>query len=58
MRTIILTAVLVVFASQAFASMNYVSGYSRSDGTYVQGHYKDTSADGNPNNNRKSVWGY
>lgn len=55
---ILLAVLLLAFASTAFADMGYVSGYSRSDGTYVQGHYKDTSHDGNPYNNRKYVLGY
>jgi len=36
-----------------FAEINYVDSYYRSNGTYVSGHYKDTSADGNPYNNAK-----
>jgi hypothetical protein len=58
MRILILALVLLAASQVAFAEMGYVSGYSRSDGTYVQGHYKDTSADGNPYNNRGYLWGY
>lgn len=58
MKTLILIFTLVCFAGPVIADINYVGGYTRSDGTYVSGHYKDTSADGNPYNNRKAVWGY
>lgn len=58
MRALILAFLLTVVGGAAFADINYVSGYSRSDGTYVSGHYKDTSADGNPYNNRRAVLGY
>ena len=35
----------------AEASIRYVNGYTRSNGTNVSGHYRDTSNDGNPYNN-------
>lgn len=38
------------FAGVAFAQDGYVNGYYRSDGTYVQPHYR-SQADGNPYNN-------
>ena len=47
--TMILIAVCL-FATQAFA-IKYINSYTRSDGTYVSGHYRDTSNDGNPYNN-------
>lgn len=43
--------VISAFVSEAFADIKYQKGYSRKDGTYVSGHYKDTSGDGNPYNN-------
>lgn len=42
-------AVAVIASSAVFAD-EYVSGYTRSDGTYVQGHYRSTN-DGNRYNN-------
>lgn len=57
-RLAIAGVILMGMIGIAKADINYVGGYSRSDGTYVQGHYKDTSADGNPYNNRRAVWGY
>jgi len=33
------------------AEVKYVQGYTRSNGTYVSGHYKDTSGDGSRYNN-------
>jgi len=35
----------------ADATVKYVQGYTRSNGTSVSGHYRDTSNDGNPYNN-------
>ena len=59
---IIMLSLLAVFVFTAteptFGDIGYVSGYSRHDGSYVQGYYKDTSGDGNPYNNRKALWGY
>jgi hypothetical protein len=58
MKSLLLTALLVIAATAAWAEIRYVNPYYRGDGTYVSGHYKDTSADGNPYNNRKALWGY
>ena len=33
------------------ADIKYINGYSRSDGSYVSGHWRDTSADGIKYNN-------
>ncbi len=41
----------MITASDAHAAIKYINGYSRSNGTYVSGHYRDTSGDGNPYNN-------
>lgn len=50
MRTALL-ATAVVFATAGTASaQNYVNGYFRSDGTYVQPHYR-SAPDGNGFNN-------
>ena len=46
-------AVLIGFnvVADASAAIKYINGYYRSSGTYVRGHYRDTSNDGNPYNN-------
>ena len=51
--TILGVALMLVVgvASESFAAIRYIGGYSRSDGTSVSGHYRDTSNDGNPYNN-------
>jgi len=36
---------------RAEATIRRINGYYRSNGTYVSGHYRDTSGDGNPYNN-------
>ena len=41
---------LCVFANSAFA-IKYIKSYTRNDGTYVSGHYRDTSNDGVQSNN-------
>lgn len=49
---------LLVFSSiagSAFAKIDYVDGYTRKDGTYVSGHFKDTSGDGNSYNNANTL---
>jgi hypothetical protein len=58
MKTIIFTALLATICTASLAEMGYVDSYYRRDGTYVQGHYKDISADGNPYNNRIYTLGY
>jgi len=47
----ILALVFSVAGSEAKAEIDWIEGYSRKDGTYVSGHYRDTSNDGNPYNN-------
>lgn len=47
---VIAVAVTFTFVVPAFAA-KYISGYTKKDGTYVSGHYRDTSNDGNPYNN-------
>jgi hypothetical protein len=55
MKKIMILAVAVFISlgvvGNSFAGIRYVNGYYRSSGTYVSGHYKDTSHDGNPYNN-------
>ena len=41
----------LLLAGTAHARVQYINPYYRSNGTYVSGHYKDTSGDGNPYNN-------
>ena len=54
-KVVILLAVAVIVSfcinSNAFARIKYINGYQRSSGTYVSGHYRDVSNDGNPYNN-------
>jgi len=55
MRKLIISLVAIGIilgsASNAFARIKYISGYYRSNGTPVSGHYRDVSNDGNPYNN-------
>lgn len=48
-------AFLFTLAGAAHADIRYVSGYSRGNGSYVHGHYRDTSNDGNPYNNANAL---
>lgn len=57
MKTLLALGLVLFFAATAFAQVKYISGYSRRDGSYVSGHYRDTSNDGNPYNNA-SYLGY
>lgn len=53
-KTMILAVVAVIvlgIVSESRAAIKYVGGYSRHDGTYVSGGFRDTSHDGNPYNN-------
>ena len=52
MRAFLASLALVVLL-QGAAADTYVRGHTRSDGTYVQPHYR-TSPDGNPFNNYSS----
>ena len=51
MRIVLALIMLLSICSTAFAEINYVNPYYRKDGTYVSGHYKDTSRDGYDYNN-------
>ena len=50
MRVFLLALVLGAFAATSAIADTYVNGYTRSDGTYVQGHYR-SSPDNSYNNN-------
>jgi hypothetical protein len=50
MRIIGLVVALFVTFSMSAAAQTYVQGYTRHDGTYVQGHWR-SSPDHNPYNN-------
>lgn len=50
MRALLLALVLGAFAATSAIADTYVNGYTRSDGTYVQGHYR-SSPDNSYNNN-------
>ena len=51
MTLAIMVAMGLSLVTESFADIKYVDGYYRSSGTYVSGHYRDTSNDGNPYNN-------
>jgi hypothetical protein len=51
MKILILALALLLLATNVYAEIKYINGYSRSDGTQVSGHYRDTSNDGNQYNN-------
>jgi hypothetical protein len=42
---------LALFSSSAFASDTYVKGYQKSDGTYVEPHFRSA-----PNNSASDNW--
>ena len=46
---------MILSADYAFAEIKWINEYTRSDGTYVRGHYRDTSNDGNPWNNANTL---
>jgi len=51
MKKALLILLLLGVCSTSFARVRYVQPYIRSNGTYVNGYYRDTSNDGNPYNN-------
>jgi len=51
MKIIWLVLISMMIMGNCFAAIKWINGYSRSNGTYVSGHYRDTSNDGNPYNN-------
>ncbi|MDD5129903.1 MAG: hypothetical protein PHS66_02475 [Candidatus Omnitrophica bacterium] len=48
-------AMLFVFVAQGFCEIKYIGGYTKTDGTYVSGHFKDTSGDGVKWNNANEL---
>lgn len=54
--TLLSLTLLAVFTNPTFAD-EYVNGYLRSDGTYVQGHYRSNS-DNSYNNNYSTQGNY
>lgn len=42
---------ILAIAVNGFCEIKWIDSYSRSDGTQVSGHYRDTSNDGNKYNN-------
>lgn len=53
MKRVILALIVIMAASSALAGQTYVNGYTRQDGTYVQGHTR-TTPDEYRSNNRGS----
>ena len=51
MRKIIFALVIAAFSSTVLIADTWVNGYHRSDGTYVQGHYRSS-----PDNYRNNNW--
>lgn len=43
MKKVLIGLALCAFASLGFAGDTYVKGYTKKDGTYVQGHYRSSS---------------
>jgi len=48
---LVVAVMVLVAATDGYCAIKYISGYTRSNGTSVSGHYRDTSCDGNPYNN-------
>ena len=58
MKKLFYVAILIILGSvsfSAFADIKYINGYMRKDGTYVSGHYRDTSNDGYSYNNANTL---
>jgi len=59
MKKVVLAFALFAFvsslASPAYAQIKRIKGYTRSNGTYVSSHYRDTSNDGNSWNNANTL---
>ena len=53
-KTLLLVMTLMLLSSQAMAS-TYVRGYTKKNGTYVQGHYR-SDPDGIKWNNKSYRW--
>jgi hypothetical protein len=50
MRSLLLAVLILVFSGSAFAQRTWVSGYYRSDGTYVRGHWRSVPSVFSPTN--------
>jgi opacity protein-like surface antigen len=50
MKTLVAAIAFLVLSASALFAADYVRPYYRSDGTYVEGHYR-SSPDSNPRNN-------
>lgn len=50
MRKLIFVSLILCVASTSFARDTFVRGYTRSDGTYVQGHYRSAPDSSTLNN--------
>lgn len=55
MKKLILVLLFALITATALAEIKYIDSYSRSDGTYVSGHYRDTSNDGYSYNNANTL---
>ena len=55
-KTILAVAVLAVVFGGSVARADWVNGYNRGNGTYVQPYYR-THPDGNPYNNLRGPYG-
>jgi hypothetical protein len=56
MRLLFITfGLLFLLVTQGFCAIKYIDGYTRSDGTPVSGHYRDTSNDGVKWNNANEL---
>ena len=51
MKILLLVIAFLLITTSGFCAVKYIDGYSRRDGTYVTGHYRDTSNDGVRENN-------
>ena len=51
MKKLILTIILTFFTISSVLADTWVSGYTRSDGTYVSGHYRS-----DPNSYKSDNW--
>jgi hypothetical protein len=50
MKKLLITAILSVFAFSSWANDVYVNGYTKSNGSYVEGHYRSAPDSSTSNN--------
>jgi len=59
MKKLIICALVLAFlcasAAKGYCAVKYINGYTRNNGTYVSGHYRDTSNDGYSYNNANNL---